>query len=446
MRRYFKYLVLVIVSIFLFDVEAMEYNTYDSIPITSTNATINTKNFTYNGVTYNKGLDDTGSTYFSFSGIVNKYKKKIPITVAIGMFDKDGKNIGTIFYCTKRDYDSKYSGLEIKPNASVSFTISAKRKYFVNGRSATEIASYSILSDNFNCDAAGFTKYKGLTITEIQEGLKPQKSSEPEKPKVNFNSNIFETASGGLMVGVAILSVVVAILFYIFYCYILNSLYKKMYNTATSLVFVPVVNTFICVRMAFGPLVAIIWGVLFGISLLISVFGLFIFTIVVSILSLVAFALCIVKLLTKNYAMMYFDPRVKNEAKKKENKKEKKDNKFVSNANSAKSMLNNKEESLLEETGADAVKIDLNYSQADVDKVSNDYFEISSGIGQTGATSVNTSNTTTPDSNLSAIVGRDLTNTKKTGGDMTTNYNTLLNLDDGDEKESEFDEDLPGDD
>ena len=29
MRRYFKYLVLVIVSIFLFDVEAMEYNTYD---------------------------------------------------------------------------------------------------------------------------------------------------------------------------------------------------------------------------------------------------------------------------------------------------------------------------------------------------------------------------------------------------------------------------------
>ena len=92
MKRYIKCLVLLIISVCVFNVYAIEYNPYDTIPITSTNATVRTKTFNYNGITYNKKLDETSSTNFTFSGIVNNTKKRIPVTITIGLFDKDGKN------------------------------------------------------------------------------------------------------------------------------------------------------------------------------------------------------------------------------------------------------------------------------------------------------------------------------------------------------------------
>ena len=453
MKRYLKILLLVVISIFLVDVYAVEYNPYDSIPITSSNATIKTNHFTYNGVNYNKNLDETNSTYFSFAGIVNSTNKKVPVTVAIGLFDKDGRNIGTIFYCTKRDYDSKYSGLEIKSNKSTPFKISAKKKYFVENRSATEIVSYSILSDNIDCESAGFTKYKGLTLAEIQDGVKPQKE-EVEDQKIDFNFNFLKTISGNLALGLLIISIIVAIIAYIFYCYVLNALYKKMYNTASSLVFVPIVNTFICVKMAFGPLIALIWAVLYGISILIAIFGISIISSIVSIFSLLAFIVCIIKLITKNYALLYFDPNVKKEIKKAKDINKKEGNKFVTNADAVRQgLLHGNEESLIEETSAEPVKIDLNYSEADVEKVSNDYFDISAGFNNssinstdTGATSVDTSNGFSNNNLVDFMGSQNNVSEKESGADKTTNFSSILDLnDEEEEKDDLFDDDFPND-
>lgn len=453
MKKYIKLLFLIIISVFLIDVNAVDYNPYDSIPITSVNANIKTKTFNYNGVTYNNALDETNSTYFSFAGIYNNTNKKIPVTITIGLFDYEGKNIGTIFYCTKRDYDSKYSGLEVRANSSAPFKISAKKKYFVDNRSANEIASYAILSDNKDCEAAGFHKYKGLTLTEIQEGVKP---TTEEKPKVN-GFNLINTISGNLAIGMLILVAIIGILVYIFYCYILNGLYKKMYNTATSLVFVPIVNTYICVKLAFGPLLALIWLVLFILGILLSVFKITFISIIVSILSSLAFIACIIKLVTKQYALFYFDPNVKKE--KKNNKKDN-SNKFINNNTSTnenaikQGLLKGNEESLLDETGADSLKIDLNYSQSDVDEANSDYFDISAGINDanTGATKVETTNKV-QDSKIDDIVSfmdtaapsNEAANTKETKSAGTTDFSSLLDLNDDDEGDSQFDEDLPDD-
>ena len=449
--KYLKALLLIITSIFLIDVNAIDYNPYDSIPITSVNANIKSKTFNYNGVTYNSGLDETNSPYFTFSGIHNNTNKKIPVTVAIGLFDNQGKNIGTIFYCTKRDYDSKYSGLEVKANSSVSFKISAKKKYFVSNRSANEIASYAILSDNKDCEAAGFTKYQGLTLAEIQDGIKPE-TEVPEKKTFD----LLNTISGNLMIGMLILVVIVSFIAYIFYCLIINNLYKKMYNTASSLVFVPIVNTFICVKLAFGPLISIIWLVLFVLSILLSIFKIPFVSIIASILSFLAFVACIIKLITKQYALFYYDPNVKKETKKK-----KETSKFINNSPSTnenaikQNLLKGNEESLLDETGADSFKIDLNYSQSDVDQADNDYFDISAGINDesTGATKVETTNDV-QDSKINDIVSfmdnatapsNESKNAKDTASAGTTDFSSLLDLNDEDDSESQFDEDLPDD-
>ncbi len=448
MKRYIKCLVLLIISVCVFNVYAIEYNPYDTIPITSTNATVRTKTFNYNGITYNKKLDETSSTNFTFSGIVNNTKKRIPVTITIGLFDKDGKNIGTIFYCTKRDYDSKFSGLEIKSGKSTAFKISVKKKYLVDNKSANEIVSYSILSDNEVCEAVKFDRYKGLTLAEIQDGIKPPDEKKPEEKK--FDLGFLKTISGNLAAGFFIISIIIAIIAYIFYCYILNSLYKKMYNTASSLVFVPIVNSFISVKMAFGPIVALIWAGIFGLGVLLSLLNINLIAIFASIILTIALLACIVKLITKKYELFYFDPnmiKAKNDGVEKNKKKDGSDNKFINTNQDAikQGLLKNDEESLLDDTSAEAVKINLNYSEADVEKASDDYFDVSSGYGDTGATPIEKKNNSN-ENNLVDFMGKEIDHKGETGGEVTTDYSTILDLDDDDDSESTFDDDFPNDD
>ncbi len=464
MKKYCKLLFIVIVSMFLFDVHAADYSPYDIIPITSNNNNIMTNTFNYMGVTYNSALDETGSPYFTFGGIYNNTKKKIPVTIAIGLFDKDNKNIGTIFYCTKRDYDSKYSGLEVKANGSVYFKISAKSKYFVEGKGFADVTSYSILNDNKDCEAAGFSKYAGLTPDEIKNGVKP---TEPvvEKPIHKGGlMDIIKTISGGLQVGLLFLGIIAGLFFYMLYCQVLNNLYKRMYNTASSLVFVPIVNFYLCVKLAFGPVIGLVWIGLLVLGGLLAVLKISFLLVIAELLLDIAFIACIIKLITKKYALFYYDPNVQKGNNKNNDKKKGLISKFIVgdvtgedvdlNSNNVttnidaikQGLLKGEEESLIDDTGADSFKVDLNYSAADVANVNNDYFDVSSGFSDTGAAQVDTTgdNKDSATSDIVSFMGTEVDD-RKTGGTETTDFSSILNLDDEEEKEADFDEDLPGD-
>ena len=83
-----------------------------------------------------------------------------------------------------------------------------------------------------------------------------------------------------------------------------------MYNIASSLVFVPIVNSFISVKMAFGPIVALIWAGIFGLGVLLSLLNINLIAIFASIILTIALLACIVKLITKKYELFYFFPTI----------------------------------------------------------------------------------------------------------------------------------------
>lgn len=313
MKRFLKVLLFTFVFFYVANVNAQSYDVGTLIPVNNS-ATVETDTFTYNDINFNN-YDNSGYRLISFQSITRKSSgnSPIPISINVLLFDSEEKNIGYVTYCSEKDYDGDYSGYTIKSSQSSPFTIKLVKKYFVNKDDTlksqytfNDIAYYSILDDNHFCKVGGYDKYKGLTLEQINSG---ELSNAKTKTVFNF-SDIIPSISGGVLVIVISLLIVFIALF--IFGSILNALYKRMYAEKTALAYIPITNSYVCVKLAFGKIISLIYIILFFISIPLSFAGVgMIFSSLLGIFCSIAFIVVIIKLITKKYDLFYFEPSVK---------------------------------------------------------------------------------------------------------------------------------------
>ena len=313
MKRFLKVLLFIFVFFCVANVNAQSYDVGTLVPVNNS-ATVETDTFTYNDINFNN-YDNSGYRLISFQSITRKSSgnSPIPISINVLLFDSNEKNIGYVTYCSEKDYDGDYSGYTIKSSQSSPFTIKLVKKYFVNKDDTlksqytfNDIAYYSVLDDNHFCKVGGYDKYKGLTLEQINSG---ELSNAKTKKTFNF-SDIIPSISGGVLVIVISLLIVFIALF--IFGSILNALYKRMYAEKTALAYIPIANSYVCVKLAFGKIVSLVYIILFFVSIPLSFVGIgMIFSSLLGVFCSIAFIVVIIKLITKKYDLFYFEPSVK---------------------------------------------------------------------------------------------------------------------------------------
>lgn len=376
MKRFLKVLLFIFVFFCVANVNAQSYDVGTLIPVNNS-ATVETDTFTYNDINFNN-YDNSGYRLISFQSITRKSSgnSPIPISINVLLFDSNEKNIGYVTYCSEKDYDGDYSGYTIKSSQSSPFTIKLVKKYFVNKDDTlksqytfNDIAYYSVLDDNHFCKVGGYDKYKGLTLEQINSG---ELSNAKTKKTFNF-SDIIPSISGGVLVIVISLLIVFIALF--IFGSILNALYKRMYAEKTALAYIPIANSYVCVKLAFGKIVSLVYIILFFVSIPLSFVGIgVIFSSLLGVFCSIAFIVVIIKLITKKYDLFYFEPSVKSNINQ------------VSNYNSdvsTSSAYLNRDESLLNNG---------NSMSLDSDSSSNSFNNISAGSSMNNEFNFNNSN------------------------------------------------------
>ena len=111
--------------------------------------------------------DGLKNNFIIFSKIKNVSDEKKAVTVSIGLFDKDKKNIGTINYCSSKDKTSVVAGTELNPDEEKSYVIEVNKKYLADKKTVKDIEYISILSDNPNCTIGSSLDFVGQTVDEI---------------------------------------------------------------------------------------------------------------------------------------------------------------------------------------------------------------------------------------------------------------------------------------
>ena len=177
MKKIMFLLVLLLLPVMVY---AEDYNIKTMIPI-DTKVSVKTEKFDYNNFVYNTAVDSEGNSLITFESIKNNTISKTPISINILLFGEDSKNIGYVTYCTDKDLDSNYSGYKIKGYDKVPFSIRVVPKYFINGKSAKDVRFISVYDDNKYCQIGGYSKYAGLTLDEIVNGVGNKNESEITK-------------------------------------------------------------------------------------------------------------------------------------------------------------------------------------------------------------------------------------------------------------------------
>ena len=138
-------------------VNAANYELKELIP-EGVKTTIVTNNFSYQDFYYDKSKKT-----IVFDNIKNLSDKELPITVSIGLFDKDKNNIGIINHCSKKNKNESISDIVLNSKDSKKYEISV-----VNEKIIVEDIKYiSILNDNINCNKENSFDYVGKKINKI---------------------------------------------------------------------------------------------------------------------------------------------------------------------------------------------------------------------------------------------------------------------------------------
>ena len=285
MKKIFCYISVFIVCFFtLIEVSAMEYNTMELIPVTES-FDVSCEMFNYKGINYN------GSA-ITFSSIENITDNSVPISISIGLFDQDEKNLGIINYCSNNDYDSDFSNLKLDSKQSIPYTFKVKEeKYLAEGKSFSDVKYIAVMSDNEYCKVGGAQNSVGKILAEISAG------GEKEVNKIDeFLSSIPRAI---------IIFVIVSFALYVVSGILVSLLYKDIYRDDTSFAWVPICNFYLTIKLSYGKIISIIFIILFGI------FALFRWLIPLYIcyfILVISYIVLIIKLVTEKYDLLVFDP------------------------------------------------------------------------------------------------------------------------------------------
>lgn len=190
--------VLFIIVLFLgmiMPVKAADYSMRELIP-ERTKTTIHGENFLYKDISYHEGI-------LSFGLVKNNSKETKNLSISVGFFDKDKKNIGTINYCSK---ESQLNTKEEKTG----FVIDVTGANLATGKSYKNIKYIAVLGENTTCRTDGSQDFVGETVEQI--GMAKN-----------------TTISDSTMMLVRILEVVAAIIMILFlYRFLFTSAYRNV--------------------------------------------------------------------------------------------------------------------------------------------------------------------------------------------------------------------------
>lgn len=142
-------------------VMAANYGIRELIPV-DIKDTIVTHHFSYKEFYFNTSSKDGLDRHtIYFKGIKNLTDEEKPISISIGLFGKNRKNIGTINYCGKED------NKVLKSKEEKEFSIIVDNRYILDDNVLDDIKYISVLSDNINCNVEGSLNYVGQTVQEI---------------------------------------------------------------------------------------------------------------------------------------------------------------------------------------------------------------------------------------------------------------------------------------
>ncbi len=269
---------------------------------TSNNAVAET--FSYDGVYYNTSLDGSGRSTISIGTVRNLTDKKMPLSISIGLFDKDKKNIGVVNYCSTHDMGTDYTYKELRKNETSPLSIKVKTdEHIADKKKIEDVAYFAIFDDNKYCKVGGKDNYVGLTIEQITGGEVANKVEkfldleflrELEIPDFIKNHRNFWMVVG------------VILLIFLIQADLLNSLHRKMFNKNAGIAYLPIANFYLAVKLTFGPIVAKIYIALMFVSVfLYSTMPILSF--IVLFVTAISYFVDLVKLFTKQYNMFYFD-------------------------------------------------------------------------------------------------------------------------------------------
>ncbi|MBQ9019424.1 MAG: hypothetical protein IJ097_03865 [Bacilli bacterium] len=149
MKRIVGLILILLIGGLVLEVHAENYKIKELIP-KNIETTIHTNNFSYKGLYF----DDEG---IHFKGIKNLTDQELPITISIGLFNKEGRNVGTINYC----------GYSLNSKEEMSYLIKFKKKYLSENSGIKDIRYISVLGDNINCRREGSLDYIGKGIDTL---------------------------------------------------------------------------------------------------------------------------------------------------------------------------------------------------------------------------------------------------------------------------------------
>ena len=368
-------------------VNAQDYEKNTLIPV-DTVATVSTDKFDYQNFTYNSSFDSKGNTFISFGTIQNNKMTKEPVSVNILLFGQDQKNIGFLTYCSDKDVSSNYAGFKLGGNQSSPFSITVTSKYFVTDKGPRDVKYIAIMDENKYCQIGGYDRYKDLTIDQISGSSGENKEDNNDNNNKMFDILKFFEDSEIMPI---VLDIAIGLVTFIILGFILNALHKKMYAKKTLLAYIPVANFYLAAKMAFGNIVAIIFGILLVISGGLYYLGMTFMVYVVSFIFGLSFIVVIIKLVTKKYDLFYFEPAIKTATFKADSYTPNTSKIETTSTKSSDNKDNNK--SLAEQV------IDLSYDDINVDEdddsdddnfnLDDDSFNVSSGNSHSDDSSVN---------------------------------------------------------
>ena len=173
-----KLISLLVVLLFVVssNVYAEEYKTNTLIPV-DTKATVETDKFDYKNFYYDSKVDAKGNNNLRFEVIQNNTLSKIAVSINVLLFDENEKNIGYVTYCTDKDVSSNYAGFKLYANQAAPFNITVTEKYLIDGKLPMDVKYIAVKDENKYCQIGGYDNFKGLTISEIVNGVEEKESS-----------------------------------------------------------------------------------------------------------------------------------------------------------------------------------------------------------------------------------------------------------------------------
>ena len=292
-----KILIVLIVGMICLPVYAADYKLGDVVTIEES-ISVTTELFAYEGITYTPTVSGKEYGRFSFKSIKNVSSSTATVSIDILLFDSKKENIGFVTYCSEQDFSGEYNYTKLNSGEATEYYFNVTDRYLVEGKKPSDVIYYAVYDDNKHCHVGGYTKYAGLTMKEISEGVVKQTEGDPNNP----STMDYYTLSQYLTPSLIATFLMILVVSYIIQGLIYNALHKRMYGEYTILVFIPICNQYLAIKMAFGEMVAKIYLFLLVASIPMAFMGLG--TIVSSITGLLgtaAFFMIIYRLASKNY-------------------------------------------------------------------------------------------------------------------------------------------------